>query len=181
MKNVKTYPDDFKLIVVRHYLDTGAGLSSTAKKFKIPAPSTVRGWVNDYNAQLLTPSTQANKQKLEHVKLDERRRLVQHYIETSDSVARTADRFKVPPGSLRKWINQHKHEFKPSDWRKTTHGNVYARAFKLEVVRHYIESNDGLSKTAKKFNLPTHKSVMNWVATFRAELYPSTMIAPQTI
>lgn len=62
MENI--YPDDFKLTVVRHCLDTGAGFSSTAEKFNIPAPSTVRGWVNDYKAQLLSPATQANKQKL---------------------------------------------------------------------------------------------------------------------
>jgi transposase-like protein len=49
MKIVKHYPDDFKLMVVRHYQESDEGYKKTAQRFNVPYAAIVMRWVRKFS------------------------------------------------------------------------------------------------------------------------------------
>jgi len=69
---------------------------------------------------------------------------------------------------VRNWVVKYKEEQGQFPMAKVSKYNPnYSDEFKIEVVRHYIETGDSYLKTAKKFNLPSLLSVRNWVNKYR--------------
>jgi transposase len=48
MKIVKHYPDDFKLMVVRHYQESDEGCRKVARRFNLPSPCMVMNWFRKF-------------------------------------------------------------------------------------------------------------------------------------
>lgn len=52
MKIAKHYPDDFKLKVVRHYLESDEGYKRTSERFDLSNGSLVMKWVRKFGCKL---------------------------------------------------------------------------------------------------------------------------------
>ena len=51
----------------------------------------------------------------------------------------------------------------------------YSDDFKRKVVQHYLNSDDSSAKTAKKFGLGSHASILQWLRKFGEEFKTPTM------
>ncbi|RFZ94866.1 transposase [Mucilaginibacter conchicola] len=66
MKIVKHYPDELKLKLVRHYLDSDEGYKKTAERFNVPYAAMVMRWVRKFIGESTTQpgmSKPAKKEK----------------------------------------------------------------------------------------------------------------------
>lgn len=110
LKNVNYYPDDFKIKVVRHYLESDDGFNKTAKLFNLSCHALVRNWVLKYKEeQEQFPMAKVSKYSpnySEELKLE----VVRHYIETGDSYLKTAKKFNLPSVlSVRNWVEKYRN------------------------------------------------------------------------
>ena len=92
------YSDEFKLIIVKEYLEGFLGYQRLAQKYGMPDKSPIQKWVNSYQA-LGKDNLRRNYSKKEYsvqFKLD----VLNFKKETGASYQETADRFSIPERSI---------------------------------------------------------------------------------
>ena len=43
----------------------------------------------------------------------------------------------------------------------------YSNEFKLQVIKYYLEEHHSYSECCKKFNIPAHRPIINWVEKYK--------------
>jgi transposase-like protein len=109
-KSVNYYPDDFKIKVVRHYLESDDGFNKTAKLFNLSCHALVRNWLLKYKEEQeqfpMAKVSKYNPNYSEELKIE----VVRHYIETGDSYLKTAKKFNLPSVlSVRNWVDKYRN------------------------------------------------------------------------
>jgi transposase len=179
MKDVKHYPDDFKLKVALHYLQTDDSYSETAKKFNLPGHKAVWDWVKRFKAEEIQSITGKRSKRQPYHEESFKREIVQHYMQSGDNMNETAKQFNHPISSVRRWILKYSHEFTDPAWTKNRSSiNEHNNEFKKAVVRHYLSSDQSFFQTAKHFNLPNSEMVSSWVTIFGKDIINLTVRKP---
>lgn len=110
INSVNYYPDEFKIKVVRHYLETDDGFVATAKKFNLSCHALVSNWLRKYrneNGQpVVVKTSKFNPKYTEAFKIE----VARHYVESKDSLIKTAEKFNVKSLlSVRAWVDKYRH------------------------------------------------------------------------
>ncbi|WP_094777022.1 helix-turn-helix domain-containing protein [Anaerococcus rubeinfantis] len=103
------YKTEFKIKVVREYLEGNIGYKGLAKKYSIPDHSTVRTWVNAYESrgyEGLKLSRKSNSYSLD-LKLN----VVDLYLTGEMSYQSLANEFKINnPSMIARWVKEFREE-----------------------------------------------------------------------
>lgn len=103
------YKTEFKIKVVKEYLEGNIGYKGLAKKYSIPDHSTVRTWVNVYESQGyegLKVSRKNNSYSL-NLKLN----IVDLYLTGEMSYRSLASKFKINnPSMIARWVKEFREE-----------------------------------------------------------------------
>ncbi|WP_058989685.1 helix-turn-helix domain-containing protein [Anaerococcus rubeinfantis] len=103
------YKTEFKIKVVREYLEGNIGYKGLAKKYSIPDHSTVRTWVNAYESrgyEGLKLSRKSNSYSLD-LKLN----VVDLYLSGEMSYQSLANEFKINnPSMIARWVKEFREE-----------------------------------------------------------------------
>lgn len=175
-KIVKRYPDDFKIKVVRHYLETDDSFTQTAQLFSVHNASIIRSWVDSHKRDNPHETFRVCNSIIKYS--DEfKRKVVQYYVESDECMNAVAKKFEITFRTLDKWVSKLQGQLV-----LLKEGSKYVKQhseeFKREVIRHHMESNDGLVQTANKFHILSPKSVSNWMPIFNADPTTSMMSKP---
>lgn len=92
------YSDEFKLMIVKEYLEGSLGYELLAKKYEMPNKSPIQKWVNSYQAfgKDGLRRKHSNKEYSVQFKLD----VLNFRKQTGASYQETADRFSIPERSI---------------------------------------------------------------------------------
>ena len=97
------YKTEFKIKVVKEYLEGNIGYKGLAKKYSIPDHSTVRNWINAYESrgyEGLKVSRKSNSYSLD-LKLN----VVDLYLTGEMSYQSLANEFKIDnPSIISRWV-----------------------------------------------------------------------------
>ena len=107
------YTAEFKQQVVASYLSGGTTYQSTAAKFNILAPTTVRQWVMMYNNHEELKNSRPKglvdmvKNNTRKTDLPERIKTVEYCIENNHNYALAAKKFNVSYGQVYSWVHKY--------------------------------------------------------------------------
>lgn len=106
-----SYSTNFKIIVIKSYLDGEESLLDIASKYKIPNPDTVRRWVLKYNGhkELKASGTGGTTimTKGRKTTYDERVEIVKCCIEHQSDYAEAAEKYQVSYQQVYSWITKY--------------------------------------------------------------------------
>ena len=103
------YKTEFKLKVVKEYLEENIGYKELAKKYSIPDHSTLRTWVNAYESQGYDGLKVSRKKN--SYSLDLKLNLVDLYLTGEMSYQSLANEFKINnPSMIARWVKEFREE-----------------------------------------------------------------------
>ena len=103
------YQTEFKIKVVKEYLEGNIGYKGLAKKYSIPDHSTVRTWVNAYESQGYDGLKASRKKN--NYSLDFKLNLVNLYLTGEMSYQSLANEFKINnPSMIARWVKEFREE-----------------------------------------------------------------------
>lgn len=82
------------------------------------------------------------------------------------SMEKLASKYGVNASSLEGWIR--KYETIGSDGFNLKHNNSYTEEFKIKVVKSYLSGNGSYRDIAKKYNIPSHATVIKWISLYNS-------------
>ena len=103
------YKTEFKIKVVKEYLEGNIGYKGLAKKYSIPDHSTVRRWVNVYESQGYDGLKVSRKNS--SYSLDLKLNVVDLYLTGEMSYQSLANEFKINnPSIIVRWVKEFREE-----------------------------------------------------------------------
>ncbi|MEQ3346464.1 transposase [Peptoniphilus senegalensis] len=103
------YKTEFKLKVVKEYLEENIGYKELAKKYSIPDHSTLRTWVNAYESQGYDGLKVSRKKN--SYSLDLKLNVVDLYLTGEMSYQSLANEFKINnPSMIARWVKEFREE-----------------------------------------------------------------------
>ena len=103
------YKTEFKMKVVKEYLEGNIGYKELAKKYSIPDHSTVRIWVNAYESQGYEGLKVSRKNN--SYSLDLKLNVVDLYLTGEMSYQSLANEFKINnPSIIARWVKEFREE-----------------------------------------------------------------------
>ena len=103
------YKTEFKIKVVKEYLEGNIGYKGLAKKYSIPDHSTVRTWVNAYESQGYEGLKVSRKNN--SYSLDLKLNVVDLYLTGEMSYQSLAKEFKINnPSMIARWVKEFRDE-----------------------------------------------------------------------
>ena len=103
------YKTEFKMKVVKEYLEGNIGYKGLAKKYSIPDHSTVRTWVNTYESQGYEGLKV--KRKNNNYSLDFKLNVVDLYLTGEMSYQSLANELKINnPSIIARWVTEFREE-----------------------------------------------------------------------
>ena len=103
------YKTEFKMKVVKEYLEGNIGYKGLAKKYSIPDHSTVRIWVNAYESQGYEGLKVSRKNN--SYSLDLKLNVVDLYLTGEMSYQSLANEFKINnPSIIARWVKEFREE-----------------------------------------------------------------------
>lgn len=111
-KNNRRYKDEFKQNVVLEYLETGSSPSYLAKKYNIPAKTTVINWINRYTdgkeMRRNSPIPEVYQMTGIRKTYEEKLKIVEDYIESRLTYKEAAEKHKANYNNIYSWVNKYK-------------------------------------------------------------------------
>ena len=103
------YQTEFKIKVVKEYLEEDIGYKELSKKYSIPSKHTVRTWVNAYESQGYDGLKASRKKN--NYSLDFKLSLVNLYLTGEMSYQSLANEFKINnPSMIARWVKEFREE-----------------------------------------------------------------------
>ena len=103
------YKTEFKMKIVKEYLEGNIGYKGLAKKYSIPDHSTVRTWVNAYESQGYEGLKVSRKNN--SYSLDLKLNVVDLYLTGEMSYQSLAKEFKINnPSMIARWVKEFRDE-----------------------------------------------------------------------
>lgn len=115
---------------------------------------------------------------------------VRYYLDSDDSLIQTCKLFNISNHrSLRTWVDKFKiknpdnqavliEEVENHPQSPLIKKDYYTLEFKLQVVRHYMETDDGFGLTSQLFKISGKATVAKWVTKYRDQIITSEMSKP---
>lgn len=162
-KKNRRYTKDFKLSVVSEYLETDVSPSYLAKKYNIPAKTTVIDWLNRYtDGKEIERSPIPEVYKMTGVKktYEEKLNIVEDFIENRLTYKEAAEKHQVNYNNIYSWVNKYKEHGpkglednrgrgKPTEL-QTDKERLNAKVEALKARNKWLEmENDALKKRRK--------------------------------
>lgn len=95
-----------------------------------------------------------------HKSFEEKLEIVEYYLKHGDH-RRTAKQFGVHGSMLTEWTLLYQ-EKGPEALKVRRHHQTYSTEFKMQVVREHLETGRGYRALARKYNIASHSTLMNW-------------------
>ena len=103
------YQTEFKIKVVKEYLEEDIGYKELTKKYSIPSKHTVRTWVNAYESQGYDGLKASRKKN--NYSLDFKLNLVNLYLTGEMSYQSLANELKINnPSTIARWVKEFREE-----------------------------------------------------------------------
>ena len=108
-----SYPSEFKMKVIKEYLDGKGSFVDIAAKNNITY-SMVLNWVNKYNngeeIKDYDPKSEAYSMKSRKNTLEERIEIVKYALDNNNDYKRAADKFLVPYANVYNWVKMYNEQ-----------------------------------------------------------------------
>lgn len=106
----KSYSSDFKIKVIKEYLDGKGSLADIAAKNNITYSMVIR-WINKYNngeeIKDYDPKSEVYSMKSRKTTLEERMEIVKYALDNNNDYKGTADKFLVPYANVYNWVKKY--------------------------------------------------------------------------
>ena len=109
--NNKSYSKEFKLQVIKDYLNGVDSLEGLANKYDISTVEIVRKWVLKYNEGIeikdYNPKGDVYTMKSRKTTVEERLEIVNYVLSNDNDYKGAADKYTVPYASVYNWVNKY--------------------------------------------------------------------------
>lgn len=95
---------------------------------------------------------------------EEKLEIVEYYLKYGD-IKTTAQQFDISKGTISQWLLMYQQKG-PEGLEVRRRHNSYSTDFKLMVIHEYLETEASYHKLARKYNVPSHKTVRKWVIQY---------------
>ena len=106
----KSYSSDFKIKVIKEYLEGKGSLSDLRIKYNIFSDSTVLNWISKYNNGIILtdykPMSEVYTMKSRKTLYEERIEIVNYCISNNYDYKTTADKYRVPYSRVYTWVQK---------------------------------------------------------------------------
>ncbi|WP_052255185.1 helix-turn-helix domain-containing protein [Salinicoccus sp. YB14-2] len=99
-----------------------------------------------------------------HRSFEEKIRIVEYYLENGD-MKTTAQLFDVHARTIQEWVMMYRDKG-PDSLKVSRQHNTYSTDFKARVVNEYLNTEITQRELARKYNVPSHKTVKKWVLAY---------------
>ncbi|QEK12790.1 transposase [Crassaminicella thermophila] len=141
------YSKEFKITVIKAYLEGDSSIYDIAKKFKIPSHTTVLKWIIKYNGHEELKSSGIGEDKVmangRKTNFNERIEIVKHCIEHQNSYSKTADKYKVSYHQVYSWTKKYEEsgvEALKDKRGKQKNANELSEIEKLRALNKLLEA-----------------------------------------
>lgn len=100
-----------------------------------------------------------------NVSPEEKVEAVKEYLVGKGSCKSIAEKYGVAETPFRRWINKYL-AFGESAFVRTGHNISYSAAFKEKVVKGYLCGEDSYEGLARKYKIPSHDTIRDWVLKY---------------
>ena len=106
------YSKEFKLSVVREYIDGNGTIRGLARKYNIPGKSTVRNWIIKYTEgkylRASAPKPEVYTMKGKKTTQEEKIKIVKDYLSEGLSYVEAAEKHQVSYNNIYAWVQKYK-------------------------------------------------------------------------
>lgn len=104
----KKYSKDFKLKVIKEYLNGTISIYDLINKYNIPGKTIVLNWVKKYNEGIeikdYDPKSEVYTMKARKTTFDERIEIINYVLANNNDYKGAADKYSVPYASVYQWV-----------------------------------------------------------------------------
>ena len=107
-----SYSKEFKMAVVKEYIDGVGSLQTLALKYNIPSRETIRKWISMYNSNMelkdYTPKREVYMAEAKRkTTIEERKEIVTYCMEHGHDYKNTADKYDVSYSQVYSWVRKY--------------------------------------------------------------------------
>lgn len=158
------YSQEFKHLVVREHLEEGASIIGLARKYNIPAKSTVSDWITKYTKgkglKSYSPKPEVYTMKGRKTTYEEKIEIVKDCLANGLSYKETAEKYNVSYNNIYSWIQKYK-EYGPDglidgrgkrkpDSIQTDEEKLKTEIAALKARNEYLETENAALKKLKE-------------------------------
>ena len=111
-KHNQSYSQSFKEAVVKEHLETQTPIEQLARKYQIPAASTVRNWLIKYTKgeenKDYIPKPEVYRMNSQKKTTEEKLEIVKDFLETGMSYKQIAEKYQVSYHNLYSWVQKYR-------------------------------------------------------------------------
>ena len=160
--NNKTYSKDFKIKVIKEYLEGKGSLDELANKYEISTNEIVRNWVLKYNEGIeikdYNPKGAVYTMKSRKTTFEERLEIVNYVLSNDDDYKGAANKYTVPYASVYQWTKKYieygEEGLKDSRGRPSSNNKELTveekQAIEIEKLKKELERQKMINEVLKK-------------------------------